>query len=264
MISKNSPIKTNLFLDLIAFLIMFIPVTIASTIHLNLVRLFNLSSIQVFLALPLLIISFAICLIIIIGLFVRLVPKQIPGAYPFPKHLESKKWMFMLSLKKLVHFPTIKTFYFSFYSTKWLFLRAFRCRNYIDLNTGSNLSLSDPGLLEIGRGCMIAQNTHISCHYIDKGQLHLFPIKIGNNVSVNAYAIVSPGTVIGDNTVIGFNNSIYPHVEIGENVRLGAQVIIEGGAKIEDNCSIGARAIIKSQSIIKKNTKIESDQIIST
>jgi UDP-3-O-[3-hydroxymyristoyl] glucosamine N-acyltransferase len=68
--------------------------------------------------------------------------------------------------------------------------------------------------------------------------------KLGARVSVQPYAVIEAGVIIGDGTVIGAQSyighdtvigpscKIYPHVTIRERARIGARVIIHSGAVI--------------------------------
>ena len=69
-------------------------------------------------------------------------------------------------------------------------------------------------------------------------------VKLGERVSIQPFAVVEPGVIIGDDTVIGAGSyigheteigaacMIYPRVTIRERTRIGARVIIHSGAVI--------------------------------
>lgn len=69
-------------------------------------------------------------------------------------------------------------------------------------------------------------------------------VRLGNNVSVQAFATVADDAIIGDNTIIqpyvyvgagthiGKDCLLYPHVTVREDCRLGDRIIIQSGAVI--------------------------------
>jgi UDP-3-O-[3-hydroxymyristoyl] glucosamine N-acyltransferase len=68
--------------------------------------------------------------------------------------------------------------------------------------------------------------------------------KLGNEVYVGAFAYVSKGAVVGD------NSKIFPQVFIGANVKIGSNCIIYPGVKIYHDCVIGDNCIIHASSVI--------------
>lgn len=69
-------------------------------------------------------------------------------------------------------------------------------------------------------------------------------VKMGQDVSVMAYAVVEDDAVIGDRTVI------YPHTYIGRGVRIGEDSEIYPGAVIHDHCILGSRVVLRSHAVI--------------
>lgn len=68
--------------------------------------------------------------------------------------------------------------------------------------------------------------------------------KLGENVSVGAFAVVDRGAVVGDHSVIG------PHVVVGENVEIGEHTRIFPHVTIYPGVTIGNRVIIHSGTVI--------------
>lgn len=68
--------------------------------------------------------------------------------------------------------------------------------------------------------------------------------KIGQNVSIEAFAYIGAGVQIGDNC------RIYPHVFIDEQVAVGNDTTLYSGVKIYKNCKIGKNVLIHSNSVI--------------
>jgi len=68
--------------------------------------------------------------------------------------------------------------------------------------------------------------------------------KIGEDVSIGDFSIVSLGAVIGSHV------TIFPQVFIGSNVKLGNNVTLHPGVRIHHDCIIGNNVVIQSNSVI--------------
>ncbi len=68
--------------------------------------------------------------------------------------------------------------------------------------------------------------------------------RMGSEVSVGHFSIISDGVDIGDDSLIG------PQVFIGQGVRIGKNNIIHSGVKIHHGCIIGDHCTIHSNSVI--------------
>lgn len=86
---------------------------------------------------------------------------------------------------------------------------------------------------EIGNGCIISQNVHISAG-----------VQIKNFCKVNVGANVMHDCVIEEFSTIAPNAVILGNVEIGKNCYLGANCTILPNVKIGDNVTVGAGAVV--------------------
>lgn len=68
--------------------------------------------------------------------------------------------------------------------------------------------------------------------------------KLGNDLYVGEFTIISEGAVIGNSSMI------YPQVYIGENVKIGDNSVIHSGVKIYHDCTIGDNCIIHAGVVI--------------
>jgi UDP-3-O-[3-hydroxymyristoyl] glucosamine N-acyltransferase len=68
--------------------------------------------------------------------------------------------------------------------------------------------------------------------------------KLGDDVSVGDFSIISMGAKIGDHV------TIFPQVFIGSNVTLGNNVTLHPGVKIHHDCIIGNNVVIQSNTVI--------------
>ena len=87
---------------------------------------------------------------------------------------------------------------------------------------------------------------------IDKGA------KLGQNVQVAAFVLISDGCKIGDNVSIEAGTIIYENVEVGDNTHIGAQCVLGerlGGRKV-DASYVNPKLAIGQDSVIRSGTLI--------
>jgi acetyltransferase-like isoleucine patch superfamily enzyme len=60
----------------------------------------------------------------------------------------------------------------------------------------------------IGDNCFFGYDAILSGHVYESGRLYLKTVKLGNNVTVGANAVVLPGVEIGNNVIIGANTVV--------------------------------------------------------
>ncbi|KAL5566579.1 hypothetical protein UlMin_029743 [Ulmus minor] len=60
------------------------------------------------------------------------------------------------------------------------------------------VDITDPSLVSIGDGAVIAEGALIQSHEVKNGILSFLPIKIGRNSSVGPYAVLQKGSVLGE------------------------------------------------------------------
>ncbi len=68
--------------------------------------------------------------------------------------------------------------------------------------------------------------------------------QIGKDVYIGAFAYISAGVVIGD------NSKIYPQCFVGDDVKIGNDSVIQSGAKIYHDCIIGNKVNIHANTVI--------------
>lgn len=60
------------------------------------------------------------------------------------------------------------------------------------------VGITDPSLVSIGDGAVIAEGALIQSHEVKNGVLSFLPIRIGRNCSIGPYAIIQKGSVLGE------------------------------------------------------------------
>jgi acetyltransferase-like isoleucine patch superfamily enzyme len=62
--------------------------------------------------------------------------------------------------------------------------------------------MSEPALVTIGRDCVLGQDSLLISHVMEGDRLALHPIRIGDNATIGARAILLPGVVVGAGAVV--------------------------------------------------------------
>ena len=70
-------------------------------------------------------------------------------------------------------------------------------------NTYSSGIILDPPFVEVGANTLIGQFSLLIPHVIEGNRLAHYHIKIGNNVTIGAHAVVMAGVTIEDNAILG-------------------------------------------------------------
>ena len=82
-------------------------------------------------------------------------------------------------------------------------------------NTYSSGILLDPPFIEIGENTIIGQYALLIPHVMEGKKLAHYRIKIGNNVTIGAHAVVMSGVTIGDNAIVGVGAVVPKDCHIG-------------------------------------------------
>ncbi|OWM69222.1 uncharacterized protein LOC116212053 isoform X2 [Punica granatum] len=76
------------------------------------------------------------------------------------------------------------------------------------------VDITDPSLVSIGNGAVIAEGALIQGHQVNNGILQFQPIRIGRNSTIGPYAVIQKGSILGDDS----NVPALQKVEIGKPV----------------------------------------------
>lgn len=82
-------------------------------------------------------------------------------------------------------------------------------------NTYSAGTLLDPPLTEFGANCIIGHDAVLFCHAIEGRRFALSRIRVGNNVTIGATAVVMSGVSIGDGAVVSAGALVLKDTHIG-------------------------------------------------
>ena len=82
-------------------------------------------------------------------------------------------------------------------------------------NTYSAGTILDPPLTVIGDNTIIGHDALIFSHIVEGSKLTLAPVRIGNNVTIGAKAVIMPGVSIEDGAIIGVGAVVRKHSVVG-------------------------------------------------
>ena len=84
----------------------------------------------------------------------------------------------------------------------------------LGVNTYSAGVLLDPPLTELGDNCIIGHDAALFCHAIEGQKFSLSRIKVGNDVTIGAMAIIMSGVEIGDGAIISAGSVVTKNTKI--------------------------------------------------
>jgi len=82
-------------------------------------------------------------------------------------------------------------------------------------NTYSAGTLLDPPLTEFGANCIIGHDAVLFCHAIEGRHFTLSGIRVGDNVTIGATAVVMCGVTIGDGAIVSAGAVVLKDTQIG-------------------------------------------------
>ncbi|MEO8567179.1 MAG: DapH/DapD/GlmU-related protein [Betaproteobacteria bacterium] len=82
-------------------------------------------------------------------------------------------------------------------------------------NTYSSGIILDPRFVEIGSNCIVGQFALIVPHVIEGSRLAHYPVRIGNNVTIGAHAVVLSDVTIGDDAIVATGAVVKKGTRIG-------------------------------------------------
>ena len=84
-------------------------------------------------------------------------------------------------------------------------------------NTYSSGIILDPIFVTLGENTLVGQYALLVPHIIEGSKLGHYPIRVGNNVTIGAGAIVLSGVIIGDGAIVSTGAVVTKGTQIGSN-----------------------------------------------
>ena len=75
-------------------------------------------------------------------------------------------------------------------------------------------SLNDAHMVTLGDGVVVGGNATINGHLVERGEIVLAPVKVGNNAVIGGGSIVQPGCTIGEGAVVASRAGVPKWTEI--------------------------------------------------
>ncbi len=82
-------------------------------------------------------------------------------------------------------------------------------------NTYSVGAILDPPLTEFGANCIIGHDAVLFCHAIEGSHFSLSRIRVGDNVTIGATAVIMPGVRIGNGAIVSAGAVVLKDTQIG-------------------------------------------------
>ncbi len=145
--------------------------------------------------------------LVLLGFMFRLARSVIPQLPDGYYSKESEAWLLYEFYEAYyVLYPYFAWLFSVFFDTKprhWLFGAKIGRGTII-----GNGRLFNPERTIIGDNCFFGYNAILSGHVYEGDRLYLRTVRLGNNVTVGANAVILPGAEIGDNVIIGANTTV--------------------------------------------------------
>ncbi len=155
---------------------------------------------------PLALISYAVFLAFLLG-FLKLSRRGIPFLEDGYYEAESEAWLLYEYFEVYyILYPYFAGFFSIFFDTKPRH-QAFGAKIGKNSIVG-NGRLFNPERTIIGDNCFFGYDAIMSGHVYEGRRLYLKTVKLGNNVTVGANAVILPGADIGDNVIVGANSVV--------------------------------------------------------
>ncbi len=203
-------------------------------------------------------VTFALALIAEVAILGALLPRLSPGRYRLMKHPIFYVWLIRSIFRRLLFAPGLKWFLFASNTLRFLSLRALGGRVAYDANMSADVEILDPWLLTVERGVIIGARTMLASHYVERGELVLGPVVIGDGAFVASEILVGPSVTIGPGAVIKPRASISIGVTIGQDAQIGP------GAFIDYGVSVGKGAIVHTCVYVERKRIIADYEEVST
>jgi carbonic anhydrase/acetyltransferase-like protein (isoleucine patch superfamily) len=209
------------------------------------------------------IVAAVIALIAEVGVLTLLCPRLKPGRYPLMKGAMFWSWLLRTMLRRLLMAPGVKWIIFVSNVLRFLALRAMGARVAFTSSMSSDVDVLDPALLEVGAGAIIGARCFTSGHYVDRGQLVLGTIRVGEGAMLAAAVNVGPGVVVGRKAIVKPLAGLGPDVVIGDEAQVGGEALIDIAARVGDRADLGNRVHVRPGVSVPAGAKIAAGTVVS-
>lgn len=115
---------------------------------------------------------------------------------------EAMRWILADGLYRMVLRSFLRPFVQEFAPLRYAFLRMMGARTAFDFITGSSVNLTDPWMLEVGRGAVLGAGATVCCHVIEGEVVTISPVRILEGATIGIGAVVLPGVVVEKRAIV--------------------------------------------------------------
>ena len=180
------------------------------------------------------VIVFVLGTILAVGILNLLTPPMKEVHFTAPVSQEFYIWIAYLAFNRMIFLLPIKNIVLYSSFLRFLAFRALGARIAYETSISANVEFTDMPMIEVGAGSIIGAYSLLSGHYLNKGNLYLGKIKIGERVNIGGYTRIGPGVEIGNDSWIGADCQIAPMVVIGAGCTIEPMTVIPPGTHIPD------------------------------
>lgn len=207
---------------------------------------------------PLYFVLFVLLLLAAARLVRAALPPLQPGSYPFPGHPQALAWMAHFALMRVLSHPLWARLVFGFSSLRWLWFRSQGGRAAFDLRTAVDITVTDPALVEVGEGAMLAAGTFLSGHLIENDRLVLARVRVGKGAQLHGQVALAPGARVGDFAAVGPGTALLRDAEIGPDAHVGLGCLLHGGARVGANAVVGHQAVLEADVVVGEGAVVQA------
>lgn len=187
-----------------------------------------------------------LALIAAVSLASALCPRLQPGRYPLMRGAQFYAWLFRSLLRRVLFMAGLRPLILSSSVLRFLALRGLGARVAFSSSFSNDVDVLDPSLLTVERGATLGARALVAGHYIDKGELVLGAIHIGEGALISGDVMVGPDVHVGARARVQPRTSIAPGVRIGAEARIGVGSQLDGRAVVQQGERLPPRTHLRS------------------
>jgi acetyltransferase-like isoleucine patch superfamily enzyme len=183
-------------------------------------------------------------ILLILACRVLIVRKVVAGRHNL-RSPEALRWILADGLYRMVLRSFLRCYVQEFAPLRYVFLRLMGARIPLDFIFGSSVNLTDPWILEIGRGVILGAGATVCCHVIEGEMVTISTVRILDGATIGIGAVVLPGVVVESRAIVAAGAVVTKDTRIPAGTVWGgvpARMIGEGPAGPGETASAKAPA----------------------
>jgi hypothetical protein len=157
-------------------------------------------------------------------------------------------WILRMAFTRLLFLPGLKMAIFYSNVLRFLALRGLGANVAFTASMSSDVDVLDPALLTVGPGAMLGSRAMVAGHFIEKNELRLDEVRIGEGALVGMDVACGPGVVIGRRAIVQPRTTLSVRVKIGDDALVGVGCLLEADAVVADGAKVPARTHLRPRS----------------